>query len=79
MRCQRCRGCLIRDSFEDLQDDTGHLYFEGWRCINCGEVVDPVVLTHRTESPRAPYRSQTRDRRRWKHIVPEPLEQSTAA
>jgi len=79
MRCQRCRGCLIRDSFEDLQDDTGHLQFEGWRCINCGEVVDPVVLTHRVATPPKPYRGQTRDRRTWERIVPGTFERCSAA
>jgi hypothetical protein len=79
MNCQRCRGYMIRDSFVDLRDDTGRLMFEGWRCINCGEVVDPVVLTHRMESPPTPYRSQTRDRRTWERIRPEHLEVNEAA
>lgn len=78
MRCQRCRGCLIRDSFEDLRDDTGHLQFEGWRCINCGEVIDPVVLTHRVAIPPKPYRGQSRDRRTWERIVPERFERCPA-
>lgn len=69
MRCQRCTGYMIPDSFVDLRDDTGRILFEGWRCINCGEVVDPVVLTHRMESPPAPYRSQTRDRRTWERLT----------
>jgi hypothetical protein len=69
MRCQRCRGCLIQDSFEDLRDDTGHIQFEGWRCINCGDVVDPVVLTHRVEDPPSPYRGRTRDRRTWERLT----------
>lgn len=69
MNCQRCRGYMIRDSFVDLRDDTGSLLFHGWRCINCGEVVDPVVLTHRMCVPAKPYRSQTRDRQTWKRLI----------
>lgn len=79
MSCQRCRGCMIRESFVDLRDDTGQLMFEGWRCLNCGEVVDPVVLTHRMESSSAPYRSRTRDRRTWERIRPEHLKANEAA
>jgi len=69
MCCKRCNGLMIRDSFLDLRDDTGRLNFEGWRCLNCGEVVDPVVLTHRIEAPRGPYQGRTRDRRTWERLV----------
>lgn len=69
MYCKRCNGLMIRDSFLDLRDDTGRLTFEGWRCLNCGEVVDPVVLTHRIEVPTGPYQGRTRDRRTWERLV----------
>ncbi len=78
MGCQRCNGFMIRESFLDLRDDSGRLMFEGWRCINCGEVVDPVVLTHRNEAPTSPYRGRTRDRRMWKRLTAEQLEPSAA-
>lgn len=61
MTCERCRGWMVRDRFVDLSDDTGRLDFDGWRCINCGEVLDVVVLQHRRNRPLEPYRSQ----RRW--------------
>lgn len=79
MCCQRCNGCMIRDSFVDLKDDTGRIGFEAWRCLNCGEVIDPLVLTHRMETPSAPYRGRTRDRRTWERIRPEQLERNEAA
>lgn len=60
---------MVRDSFVDLRDDTGRILFEGWRCVNCGEVIDPVVMTHRLDAPHAPYRSQTRDRRTWERLT----------
>jgi len=69
MCCKRCNGLMIRDSFLDLRDDTGRLTFEGWRCLNCGEVVDPVVLTHRIDAPTGPYQGRTRDRRMWERLV----------
>ncbi len=69
MRCQRCDGLMVSDSFIDLRDDMGGLLFEGWRCVNCGEVLDPVVLQHRTAKPPAPYRGRTRDRRMWERVV----------
>jgi len=69
MDCRRCHGLMIRDSFVDLRDDTGRLNFNGWRCLNCGEVIDPVVLTHRDVSPAEPYRGRTRDRRMWERLT----------
>jgi len=69
MCCQRCHGLMVKDSFVDLRDDTGHLKFQGWRCVNCGEVIDHVVLTHRINELVLPYRGKTRDRRGWERLV----------
>ena len=44
MQCPRCRGLLVLDTFYDLLDDTGHLRFSGWRCVCCGNVVDPLIV-----------------------------------
>lgn len=78
MNCQRCQGLMIRESFLDLRDDTGQLSFNGWKCLNCGELVDPVVLMHRDETPLTPYRGRTRDRRLWERLASEQLEPSAA-
>lgn len=51
MRCRRCTGLMVPERFYDFQDDTGRLTFLGWRCLVCGEVVDPVILAHRTRRP----------------------------
>lgn len=69
MKCPRCRGLMVQDRFMDLRDDTGHMAFLGWRCLNCGEVVDPVVLTHRIEGTIGPYRGRTRNRRTWERLA----------
>jgi hypothetical protein len=69
MSCQRCHGWMVRDSFCDLLDDTGTSVFQGWRCVNCGEVVDAVVLAHRMRQPETPYRGKKRDRRSWERLV----------
>lgn len=53
----------------DLRDDTGQIAFGVWRCVNCGEVVDPVVMNHRSIPPTAPYRGRTRDRRIWERLA----------
>ena len=47
MTCRRCQGCMARDHFLDLQESGGDWWLEGWRCINCGHVFDPVVEKNR--------------------------------
>jgi hypothetical protein len=51
MNCPRCGGLMADDWFQDLQDDTGRLHFEGLRCLVCGEVLDPVILHNREVGP----------------------------
>ena len=47
MTCRRCQGCMTRDHFLDLQESGGDWWLEGWRCINCGHVFDPVLEKNR--------------------------------
>lgn len=47
MRCPRCAGLMVRDIFQDILDETGAMSFHGWRCPTCGEIMDPVILSHR--------------------------------
>lgn len=46
-RCSRCGGLMVAEWCFDLLDDTGHLNFLAWRCIQCGDLVDPVILKNR--------------------------------
>ncbi len=43
MQCVRCRGLMVKDQFYDLLDDSGHLSFYAWRCVGCGNVLDPLI------------------------------------
>jgi len=47
MHCQRCQSLMVFDRFLDVYGDTGHLWFRGWRCVACGDIVDPVILVNR--------------------------------
>jgi hypothetical protein len=38
---------MVVDHFIDMQDDAGRLWLRGWRCMTCGEIVDPVIYRHR--------------------------------
>ena len=48
MTCLRCEGLMVREQFEDLGalGSSDH-EFTGWRCLNCGAIVDPVIAAHR--------------------------------
>ncbi|MDH4229083.1 MAG: hypothetical protein OEW11_04945 [Nitrospirota bacterium] len=59
MQCPRCTHAMISDSFTDLLDDSGVLGITAWRCLTCGEVVDPVILANRTNRPE-PFVSKSR-------------------
>jgi hypothetical protein len=48
MDCLRCHGLMVQERFEDLRGDPQHISFHGWRCVCCGNVVDPVIIRHRT-------------------------------
>lgn len=45
--CVRCGGLMVLDHYIDLQDDTGQIGMDAWRCMCCGEVIDAVILENR--------------------------------
>lgn len=47
MDCSRCRGLMVVDHFSDPLDETGEIVFRGWRCVLCGEIVDPLIVRNR--------------------------------
>lgn len=40
-RCPRCGGLMVAEWCEDLSD------YRAQRCVQCGEVIDPVILRNR--------------------------------
>jgi RNase P subunit RPR2 len=46
MFCQRCRGLLVRETFDDMSIRTDSLH-TATRCINCGCIEDAVVRANR--------------------------------
>ena len=48
MTCLRCDGLMVQEKFEDLDGlwSSDH-EFAGWRCLNCGAIVDPVIAAHK--------------------------------
>ena len=46
-RCWRCGGLMVTEQCFDLLSDSGYLDFLARRCVQCGELIDPVILQHR--------------------------------
>ena len=47
VRCRRCDGLMvIEESFESMTG-IAHVNFQARRCVQCGEVTDPIILHNR--------------------------------
>ena len=45
--CDRCGGLMVTDFCMDLLFCIGETEFAAQRCVQCGEIVDPVILRNR--------------------------------
>jgi len=60
LTCQRCQGLLVREFCMDIHDGTGENGFWAARCLQCGELLDPLILHHRTSRPEAALAGRSR-------------------
>jgi tRNA(Ile2) C34 agmatinyltransferase TiaS len=42
-RCHRCGGLMVPERVSEIGADD-------WRCVSCGERIDPVILAHRQKN-----------------------------
>jgi hypothetical protein len=47
LTCARCGGLMVTEFCMDLLFCIGETEFTAKRCVQCGEVVDPVILRNR--------------------------------
>lgn len=47
MSCSRCNGCMVEDFLLDMEDSSGPMWLQAWRCMNCGNVTDSVLQRNR--------------------------------
>ena len=45
MICHRCHGFMVEEWLFDMDDQSSSV--SGYRCVNCGEVTESVLLHHR--------------------------------
>ncbi len=46
MNCPRCNGLAVRDDSFAVQTGSSS-DFHGWRCVNCGMIIDDVINRNR--------------------------------
>jgi hypothetical protein len=51
--CQRCGGYLVDDHGMDLDLGDGGAGYRSWamRCVQCGDLIDEIILRNRYTSP----------------------------
>lgn len=47
MQCARCDGLMVADNLIDLMESSIPMWMKGWRCMSCGNIVDPLIQQHR--------------------------------
>ena len=53
MGCPRCHNLMVEETFVDRETSPSVSSFTGWRCLICGEILDPIILQNRTHHPIA--------------------------
>ncbi|HSE57559.1 MAG TPA: hypothetical protein VLA99_02560 [Nitrospiraceae bacterium] len=46
-QCPRCQGFLVGDLCYDIDDDQGQRWCSALRCVQCGDVLDPIIARNR--------------------------------
>ncbi len=47
MECVRCHGLMLAEHYSDMDETSGRAWLFFWRCVNCGEIVDPLIDHYR--------------------------------
>lgn len=47
MQCTRCDGLMVTDNLVDMEESSIPMWMKGWRCVSCGNIVDPLIFRHR--------------------------------
>ncbi len=46
-RCLRCGGFLVDERCMDIGESLGGYWFMAMRCVQCGDIIDEVILRNR--------------------------------
>lgn len=51
MECPRCAGFIMPYALAELRDFARPVEVNCWRCLMCGEILDPVIIANRQARP----------------------------
>jgi len=54
MICRRCRGLMAQEELRDWSGGKGNDWSSAFRCISCGDIIDPVILHNRSRGAESP-------------------------
>lgn len=63
--CDRCGGLLVTETAIDLRNECYEFEIPIFRCVQCGNVLDVVILENRKGPDGGGTRSRPHLRRRW--------------
>lgn len=46
MKCARCSGSMVYENYDGIEDQYAWGY-KAFKCLHCGDVVDPIILANR--------------------------------
>jgi hypothetical protein len=58
MRCKRCHGLIVAETPIDSQRNERLFDRGGWRCVNCGELLDAGILRNRAWRRARPFETR---------------------
>ena len=62
--CERCGGLLVKGHCLDVANPEGQLWITTKHCVQCGNVIDPVILKNQEESLEHPHQEERQARPR---------------
>lgn len=49
MTCHRCHGLMVKEQYCDVYEPSEGGCLDTYRCLQCGEIVDAVILENRRQ------------------------------
>ncbi len=71
MSCGRCAGLMKQIYLFDFNNETDKPFIEASQCLNCGEIVDRLILLNREDRPR-PYLQKARTKKSIGFLLKKP-------
>jgi len=62
MGCPRCGGFMKQEPFYDHFEFVLRAVFASWQCVDCGEILDGVIVANRSQTRLANPVSLTEER-----------------